>query len=316
MSSPDSTKNPRIALLGMHLESNAFAPLTTEQDFRATCYLAGDEITLEAAQQHPAMPMEMVSFIRSMTALGDWQPVPVLLTGAQPGGAIDPEFFAACLREVETRLRAAGTLDGVYISQHGAMACPDSADPDGDFFAKVRAIAGPDVPIVATLDLHANASPRYAELVDVVIGYRTNPHIDQRERGEDAAQVMHELLQGMPVMTAFCHPPIVPVSTSLLTAGGPYAELIDYGQKHKTDDIINVTVLGGFAYADQAKQGLSIIVSARDSAATAQTLAEDIAALAWHNRHRFVRKPMAVDAAVELARCTAEDATAANIIMA
>jgi microcystin degradation protein MlrC len=238
------------------------------------------------------------------------------LTGAQPGGGIDPGFFADCLNEVETRLRDAGDIDGVYISQHGAMACPESDDPDGDFFAKVRDIVGADVPIVATLDLHANASRRYAELVDVIIAYRTNPHIDQRERGEEAAQVMHELLQGMKVTKAFVHPPIVPVSTSLLSATGPYAELIDYGQARKTADIINVTVLGGFAYADQPKQGLSIIVSARDNAEAARQLAADIARMAWENRERFVRKPMALEQAVELARRHGEDSSLANIIIA
>lgn len=306
----------RIALLGMHLESNAFAPLTTEQDFRNACYLVGDEILREAAKPHPAMAMEMVSFIQAMDAKGDWQAVPVLLTGTEPGGAIEPGFFTDCLNEIETRLRAAGPLDGVYISQHGAMACPESGDPDGDFFAKVREVVGPEVPVVATLDLHANASQRYADQVDVVIAYRTNPHIDQRERGEEAAQVMHELLQGVNAKTAFAHPPLVAVSTSLLTSSGPYADLINHGQTHKSEDIINVTVLGGFAYADQAKQGLSIIVSARDNAQAAKTLAEQIAALAWQNRHRFQREWLSVEQAAEMAKRVGENTEQANILLA
>ena len=260
--------------------------------------------------------MEMVSFINAMNATGDWQPVPVLLTGAEPGGGIEPDFFNACLAEVSSRLHDAGQIDGVYISQHGAMSCPASIDPDGDFFAAVRAAAGPQAAIVATLDLHANASQQYADQVDVVIGYRSNPHTDQRERGEEAAHAMRELLRGMQVYTAFVHPPIVAVSTSLLTEEGPYAELIDYGQANKSPDIVNVTVLGGFAYSDQVKQGLSVLVTARDNPETARALAQDIAALAWQNRHRFTRELISIQQATDLAKSVGGDTSLPNIILA
>ena len=32
---------PRIAIFGMHLESNAFAPVSTAHDFRSSCYFVG-----------------------------------------------------------------------------------------------------------------------------------------------------------------------------------------------------------------------------------------------------------------------------------
>ncbi|MFQ5938179.1 MAG: M81 family metallopeptidase, partial [Acidiferrobacterales bacterium] len=80
-------ESPRIALGGIVLESNAFAPMATERDFRSRYYLEGDTILAEAAKEHSVMPMEMTAFVRAMNATGPWQPVPTLLTGCQPAGA-------------------------------------------------------------------------------------------------------------------------------------------------------------------------------------------------------------------------------------
>ena len=71
-----SIKSPRVALAGFILESNAFAPVATEQDFRNRYYLEGREILDQAALSHSVMPMEMAAFVRAMQATGPWQPVP------------------------------------------------------------------------------------------------------------------------------------------------------------------------------------------------------------------------------------------------
>ena len=216
-----SREGRRIALLGMHLESNAFAPVTTAEDFRSVCYLVGEEITEEAAKAHPAMPMEMAAFIADMNAAGPWQPVPILLTGAEPGGPVEADFFAGTCAEMERRLSEAAPVDGVYISNHGAMVAEGALDPDGDQFAMVRRVVGPEVPIVVTLDLHANVSARMVEQVDVIISYLMNPHTDQEARGTEAARTLRELLGGVKAKTAFVPMPLTPVTTSLLTAEGP-----------------------------------------------------------------------------------------------
>jgi microcystin degradation protein MlrC len=296
-----AAQRPRIALLGIHLEANAFAPVSTRADFEETCYLVGEQITAEARREHPAMPMEMASFVRAMDATGPWEPVPVLLMGAEPGGPIEQGFFESTLAEMERRLRAAGPLDGVYVSNHGAMCATGSLDPDGDQFRLVRAVVGPRVPIVVTLDLHANLSQEMVDATDVLIGYRTNPHVDQVERGAEAAATLRELLGGVRAARAFLRLPLVPVQTSLLTAEGPYAELIAHGQARKAPAILNVTVLGGFSYADAPRQGLSVVVTARGDEAAARALAKELAAMAWENRRRFTRTLTSLEDAVALA---------------
>ena len=279
-----SAAGKRIALLGMHLESNAFAPVTTREDFQSLCYLVGEAITAEAAKPHPAMPMEMAAFIADMDSTDinnaePWQPLPILLTAAEPGGPVEQGFYEETVAEMERRLREALPVDAVYISNHGAMVASGSLDPDGDLFRMVRTVVGPDAPIVATLDLHANVSAEMAAQVDVLISYIENPHTDQEARGTEAAQTLRELLGGAKAHTAYVRMPLTPVTTSLLTAEGPYADLINHGRQRLTPDILNVSVLGGFAFADKPQQGLTVIVTARDKLAPAQQLAKELADL-------------------------------------
>jgi microcystin degradation protein MlrC len=105
------TSGPRVAVLGFHLESNAFAPVSEESHFRSLCYLEGEDIGREARKEAPAMPAEVPGFYREMDALGKWQPLPVIVTSCEPGGPVDERFFQATLAAMRGRLAAAGKLD-------------------------------------------------------------------------------------------------------------------------------------------------------------------------------------------------------------
>ena len=168
------------------------------------------------------------------------------------------------------------------------------------------------MPVVATFDLHANVSDRMVDLIDAFIGYRTNPHLDMRERGAEAAQTIREMLPngdkpGTKTELAFTRLPIVPPTVTMLTAAGPYAEMIDFGQTKIGPEIMNVSVMGGFAYADTAKNGLSVIVTARGDREAAASLAREIAQYGWDNRARFYPKLTALDEAVAKAVAAAND---------
>ncbi len=311
------TAKKRIAILGMHLESNAFSPVCTEKDFRANCYLAGDDILADVKKPNPGQPAEIAGFFAEMDRLGvDWEPVPIVVTAAEPSGPCDQRFLDATLKAMRGRLAAAGPLDGVYFSAHGAMVATRSADPDGDLFEMVRGVVGARVPVVATLDLHANVSERMVEFADVLISYVTNPHVDQRERAAEAARVMVEMFDGMKPAVAFIRLPIVAPTVTLLTAQGPYADLIRYGQQAKTDAIVNVSVVAGFAFSDLAKNGLAVVVTARGDRAPAEWLAADIARRAWDMRQRFQKELTSLDDAVAMAVKNGEDRSRPPLILA
>src|SRR5438477_515145 len=288
---------PRVALLGFSIECNKFAPPATKAHFLARTYLEGDAIAAEARSPTPTMLPETPGFVAEMDASGPWMPVGIALAMTEPNGPVEHAFFVELLDTISRRLRLVLPVDAVYICSHGAGLTTEEDDPDGVLFEMVRGIVGPDVPIAATLDLHANVSERMVQSIDVFIGYRTNPHLDMRERGAEAASAIREMLGGVRPQRAFIRLPIVPPTVTLLTAAGPYAEMIDLGQRRMSPEIMNVSAMGGFAFADAPECGLSVVVTARHDKHAAEVLAREIAELGWANRSRFYPRLTSLQAA-------------------
>src|SRR5437016_2191140 len=273
---------PRIAILGLSIECNKFAPPATKAHFLARTYLEGDDILEEARRPTPTMLPETPGFVAAMDAAGPWVPLGIALAMSEPNGPVEHGFFQELLETSARRLRAALPVDGVYFCAHGAAIMTEEDDPEGVLFERIREIVGPDVPVVATFDLHANVSDRMVDMIDAFIGYRTNPHLDMRERGAEAAAALRELLAGTKTERVRLRLPIVPPTVTLLTAAGPYAEMIRIGQRRIGPEIINVSVMGGFAYADTGKNGLSVIVTARaGSRPSAEALGRELANYGW-----------------------------------
>ena len=280
-----TTSCPRVALLGIHLESNAFAPVSTEEDFRNSCYFEGAAMLTEAARPAPAMPGEIPGFVEVMNATGPWAPVPILITGTEPGGPADQRFIDATLARMRTLLAATAPFDAIYICNHGAMTASAAEDPDGALYALVREAAGPTVPVLSTVDLHANISRRMFDCADCILSYRTNPHVDRRERGEEAAALMRRLLAGERWEKTFIRMPIMPPSVTLLTARGAYADMIAEGQRHISRELPVVSILGGFVFGDVREGGITILTYGRGDKPKA--LARQLAEFAWAGRERF-----------------------------
>jgi microcystin degradation protein MlrC len=296
-----------VAVLGFSIECNKFAPPATKAHFLARTYLEGDAILSDARSATPTMLPETPGFVAAMDGSGPWTPLGIALAMTEPNGPVEHDFFVELLDTISRRLKAALPVDAVYICAHGAALTTEDDDPDGTLFAMVREIVGPHVPVAATLDLHANVSDRMVNSLDVFIGYRTNPHLDMRERGAEAAAAIREMLGGVRPQRAFIRLPIVPPTVTLLTAAGPYAEMIDLGQRRMTPEIMNVSAMGGFAYADTAKNGLCVVVTARHDRRAAETLAREIAELGWANRTRFYAQLTSLAEAVDKAIAVGRD---------
>ncbi|MDX2103373.1 MAG: M81 family metallopeptidase [Alphaproteobacteria bacterium] len=294
---------PRVALLGLHLEANAFAPPTERGDFEALCALDGAEILDEARKPNPAMPMEMVGFIREMTAAGPWTPVPIRLWAAEPGGPVMHEDLEAWLTEVVKRIRQAGLIDAVYISAHGALTTTHHPDGDGMVWSTVRGFVGSRTPMVATVDLHANLSDIAIGAIDAVIGYRTNPHVDQRERGADAARLIRSLLQKVELHMLTARIPLVAPTVTLLTEHGPFADLVRAGQEvqRQQRSIANVTILPGFAFSDTPHNGLRVCVTGH-SPETARMAVRQLCRMAWETREKFQAHLTSLETTVSYAK--------------
>lgn len=298
---------PRIALLGFSIECNRFAPPAGQRDFETRCWLEGDDIVADARGAAPKALGEMPGFVAEMDAAGPWQPRPILLAMAEPNGPVEQPVFDAMMatwRRGLERLRGPGgvEVEGAYAVLHGAGLTTELDDPEGALQALVREVLG-DIPFVCSYDLHANVSDGMVRDCDAFVGYRTNPHLDMRERGAESARLLRRLLAGERGFRALRRLPIVPPTVSMLTAAGPYAEVIDLGQELAALDpaIWNVSVMGGFAYGDTPFNGLAVVVTAADQA-SADSMADRLARAAWARRERFVAELTSLREAVRRAK--------------
>jgi len=301
------TTRPRIAVGTFMLESNSHAPVATREEFAANCYLEGDAFAQDWRAAHPRSPATVSGFVAAMDAAGGWDGVPLVGTHVGASGPVDQAFFDDVVGRTCTRLRAALPVDGVYLSLHGAAIATADDDPDGTLLERVRAIVGPSVPVVATLDLHGNIVRRMVDRASVLVAYRENPHTDMAERGADAARILHEMLRGMRPAAAFVKLPFIPPSVTQNTKRGPYADLIAFGQSRRDADVVDVSILSGFTLGDTPKNGMSVIVTTRNDPPKAARLAREIAVRAWSERRRYVPALTSLADATRLALAAGRD---------
>ncbi|MBV8191560.1 MAG: M81 family metallopeptidase [Alphaproteobacteria bacterium] len=312
-----SKDNPRIAVLGFAIECNRFAPVSTAEDFQHDVDIRGNQIVSESRAAASITLPDLPGFFAEMDRSGRWTPVPLRVAQAQPGGPVERGFFQEFLKEIEAGLVNVLPLDAVFVSAHGAALAEGTDDPDGDLFETVRRAVGPDIPVVAVFDLHANVSRKMIDNLSVFVGYLENPHTDIHERGVEAARHMRECLAGVRTAVEMVKLPLVPPQISLLTARGPYADLIRYGQRKLLGDILNVSVMAGFAYSDSPKNGLTAVVTARNAnRKAAAKLALKIAKRGWDNRERFKRAMTSLGDAVQLAVSVGRDRRRKPIVLA
>ncbi len=294
-------KIPRVAIGGFMLESNGHAPVSTREEFAENVLLEGDALLADLATPNPKSPRTLTGFVKAMDDAGPWERVPLILAAVGASGPADQQFLDWVVERMRALLRAAGPVDAVFLSEHGAASATVEVDPDGVVFKAVRDIVGPDVPILATLDLHANVSAAMVAATDVLVAYRTNPHVDMAERGADCARHLHAKLAGLKTYTAFQKLPLIPPSTAQGTKpGSPYADIIAFGQARVRDGVIDVSVSSGFSLGDTPKNGMSVIVTAT-SQDRARAVAREVAQFAWDQRARFTTNLTPIEQATAMA---------------
>lgn len=307
---------PRIALGAFMLESNAHSPAATREEFAANYDLEGAAMQADWESAHPRCPVTLSGFVEAMSAAGDWSPQPLLGSAVGASGPVEHGYLCEVVDGLESRLRAALPVDGVYLSLHGAAIGTEEVDPDGVILDRLRAVVGPDVPVIATLDLHANVSEKMVRAASILVAYRTNPHVDMAERGAECAGLMRECLAGATPTTGFVKLPLIPPSVTQNTKSGPYADLLAYGQSRIAERVMNVSISSGFSLGDTPKNGMSVVVTTRGDATLARRLSREIAQRAWNERHRYVPNLTSLEDATAMALACGRDPTRPALLFA
>ena len=284
----------RIAVLGILLESNIFAPVTRREDFEQYQLHRGDALS------------GMISYLGLADGY-DWELTPILIAAAESGGPMDHDYYLELVHEIEEGLKQAAPLDGVFIYGHGAGRTTKLDDLDGDYFARVRRTVGPETPIVAELDLHANLSDQMVEAADILVGYRTNPHVDQAARARECCAHLQAMMNGRRPTVAYQRLPLVTAQIAQLTSPDkPYGKLMTEAERIMAqEEAANVTLLSGFSFADTAYNGFAVCVTTWDDETAAVEICNQLAEKTWSLRAEFVFSPHSIKEGVAIEKAAA-----------
>jgi microcystin degradation protein MlrC len=277
---------PRIGIAGLLHESNTFVSgVTTRQDFIDTSLDVGDRVLDRWRGTHH----EVGGFLDGAELEG-LEPVPILVAVAIPGGPLTAATFDGLLDGMMRGMRDAGPLDGLLLALHGATVAMNHPDADGRIAGSLRQLVGPDLPIVMTLDLHANVSDRMIESTNATVFYRTTPHVDQRQRGLDAARIMARTVRGeiRPVQALERLPLIMSVLKHDVSEAPAADVLTDTEQVCRRPGILAASVGYSYPWADVAEMGCSVVTVADGDESVAADAARWLAGRTWNRRHEFV----------------------------
>lgn len=289
----------RIGIVGIMHESNTFVPEPTTIDlFKQDLFLVGKQMRERLGGTHH----EVAAFFDVLDEAGV-EAVPLLFARALPAGTITADALAELMSTIKAQLDAAGRLDGLLAAPHGANVSEDQPDMDGYWLSTVRQWVGDDVPIISTLDPHANLTPKMIAAVDAIVAYRTNPHLDQKARGEEAARLLLRTVRKeiKPTMRA-AFPPVAINIERQAPLQPPCKPLYDIADQMKSrNGVLTNSITLGFAYSDVYEMGSALLVVTDNDADLAQQLAVELSTYLVENRQQFVGEFIAAKDAVKQA---------------
>ena len=294
----------RIAVGGFQHETNTFAP--SPADYTAfesgggwpgICFGADIERAVAGAN------IPAAGAIDALHAAGH-QTVGLVWAAASPSDRVTADAFERIAGAMIDRLQAALPVDGVYLDLHGAMVSEAFDDGEGELLRRVRALVGPRVPIVISLDLHANVTRQMIALADALAIYRTYPHVDMAQTGARAAALLnHMLASGRSPVKAFRifdYLTGIPSQCSFIEpCKSLYALIESLDRRHG----VTLSFAPGFPMADFAECGMSICGYGPDQAALDAAMLELGSAIVDAEKD-FALELFAPDAAIRRAMQT------------
>jgi microcystin degradation protein MlrC len=186
-------------------------------------------------------------------------------------------------------LEAALPVDGVFLALHGAMAVRGVPRPEAEIARRVRQVLGPDVPIVATFDLHGNEDAEFLRWADMAFTTKRYPHYDAYEQGERAARMLVRLARGeYRVTSATRKPPVITATVLQWTGQSPSMDIMERARRWEArEPDALVSVFYGFPWADVPDVGAAVMVMTNDDQALADSIADDMADFIWRVREEF-----------------------------
>ncbi len=289
----------RVGIIGLEHETNTFrsAP-TTYSEFTIT---RGEDLLMERGRRTYAGGM-----FDGIDAIGA-QAVPLVIAAAQPSGPIAADAYAAIRAELVAAVCGV-PLDAVVVQLHGAGVAQGVDDIEADLGAVLRSALGPEMPLVGSLDLHANLTPATVEHWTALSCVKFYPHTDMYERGREAAEWLARIWTGDRLQTRVQPLPwlLLPTATSV---DGTAAAIEVCDAAELEPGVLDATFVHGFPLADGPQVGASVLVTTVAGQADADTVARRLAAEVWPLRERCHVEMFGIAESVQVAldRMAADD---------
>lgn len=272
---------PRIAIAGFQHETNSFAATKAGwSDFVMADSWPGMLTGEQVIEETRGMNLPIAGFVAAAEAEPRVELVPLFWCAAEPAAEVTSEAFERAWKMLLDALRAAWPVDGLYLDLHGAMVTESHEDGEGELLDRLQAAFGTDLPIVASLDFHANVTPAMVRHADRLAIYRTYPHLDMAATGARCLPALLARIGGQRWAKAFRQAPFLVPLNAQFTGAEPCASLFEGLEQ------IGAELAMGFTGSDIHDAGPSLIVYARD-AATAEARAEALLARLLDAESRF-----------------------------
>ena len=254
----------RIAVASIIQESNTFSPVETRfEDFSPV-------FGQEALARHEGHATEMGGFVEVLRE-SNCAIQPICAAWAITAGPTRRADFEKLSRLFEEEMARSGRPDALLLALHGAQVAEGIDDASGHLLQAARRVWGLDVPIITTLDLHANVTQSLVSQSTAVVGYQTYPHIDMFECGVKAARLAIKIITGTvkPTM-AFRKIPMIVPAENMQTTSGPFHQLMERVKDwERTGEVESASVFGVQPWLDVDEMGCSVLVVTNGDAAQA-----------------------------------------------
>ena len=275
----------KIAIAQVFQETNTFSPLTTGiNEFKQGGLYFGDEIL-----ENMRGIGEIGGFLSVINEEADTiEVVPIVRALAMSGGRVTSKALNYFEETLVSGLWENSPLDGIYISMHGAAASENVDDFEGYLLSKARSIVGSEIPIVVSLDHHANITKKIVESVDALIAYQTQPH-DPYETGIRATHLLLRIIRkDIKPTIAWQKIPMVAPADRGITSIWPMKEWFDLARSNeKLPDVISISNFPVQPWLDVEDFGWSTVVITNNNFEMAQGLVTELANKAWELREEF-----------------------------
>ena len=274
----------KLLLATMKHETNTFSPVPTPiERFHADGrLLVGDD----AIEFYSGTGTAIGGCLDVAAAAGARVDVPVAADG-WPSGPVRDEAYEELAGRVCEAVRRGG-YDGILLDLHGAMVTETHDDGEGELLRRIREIDGRS-PVAVSLDMHANVSPEMVSRIDILCGYQTYPHLDEKQTGLRAARMLVDTIRGKRHPTlAWGAIPMLPHVMAQSSFDQPNRGLQRRCRQIAERGALDASLFTGFPHADTRFAGLSAVVVTDDDRHLAAELRNEMLQEAWSERSNFV----------------------------